>query len=262
MSDNAINVSNQNSDVFLKNVGELGFTGFENYDSDLYPIPFLKIAQTQSDETQKKNPAYINGLEPGMFYNSISGKVYGENINVVLLNFEHAYMRYGQEKGSFGGKYSLDEMTLRVREGKYLPQMSNFVSVETGGKKNEPVEKCVETLALYVMLPDYPDDGVMVFSFANTGFKYAKKWLVKARAYRIPGIAASYLFAAIWSVGTLLNTNDRGSWHAIGNGTAVAVKIEASILDAKYDGLRNNILQAVSFAKSLHEKNIDFAIVD
>ena len=56
------------SSLFIKDAGQ----GLENMDKDDLALPFLKLLQTSSDETKKKHSSYVQGAEPGMFYNTVS----------------------------------------------------------------------------------------------------------------------------------------------------------------------------------------------
>ena len=46
--------------------------GLENMDQDDLALPFLKLLQNSSDETKKKHSSYVDGAEPGMFYNTVT----------------------------------------------------------------------------------------------------------------------------------------------------------------------------------------------
>ena len=50
--------------------------GLENMDQDDLALPFLKLLQNSSDETKKKHSSYVEGAEPGMFYNTGTKKLY------------------------------------------------------------------------------------------------------------------------------------------------------------------------------------------
>ena len=50
--------------------------GLENMDQDDLALPFLKLLQNSSDETKKKHSSYVEGAEPGMFYNTVTKKLY------------------------------------------------------------------------------------------------------------------------------------------------------------------------------------------
>jgi hypothetical protein len=59
--------------------------GKEAYDdSDVYAAR-LSLAQDTSDQVKKRHDAYIEGLEPGMFFNSVTGQVYGPTVTFALI---------------------------------------------------------------------------------------------------------------------------------------------------------------------------------
>ena len=78
-------MSQETRDVTVKKEGnlpaELNFiqdagAGLENMDKDDLALPFLKLLQTGSDETKKKHANYVEGAEAGMFYNTVTKKLY------------------------------------------------------------------------------------------------------------------------------------------------------------------------------------------
>jgi|TARA_R110002012_G_scaffold277159_1_gene464342 hypothetical protein len=60
--------------------------GFENVDAQEMAIPFLKIASSQTPEIKKSNPKFVEGLEQGNIFNSVTKDFY-KNIRVVPCAF-------------------------------------------------------------------------------------------------------------------------------------------------------------------------------
>ena len=50
--------------------------GLENIDKGDLALPFLKLLQSGSDEQKKKHAKYVEGAEAGMFYNTVTKKLY------------------------------------------------------------------------------------------------------------------------------------------------------------------------------------------
>ena len=67
--------------------------GLENIDRDDLALPFLKLLQSGSDETKKKHAKYVEGAEAGMFYNTVTKKLYdGEKgIQVIPVFYKMTY---------------------------------------------------------------------------------------------------------------------------------------------------------------------------
>ena len=59
--------------------------GLENIDKDDLALPFLKLLQTSSDETKKKHANYVEGAEPGMFYNTVTKKLYNGEKGIEVI---------------------------------------------------------------------------------------------------------------------------------------------------------------------------------
>jgi hypothetical protein len=61
--------------------------GTENITSNDIKPPALRIAQSMSNEVKRSEPAYIEGLREGDFYNSLTKEIYGEGpIGLVIVN--------------------------------------------------------------------------------------------------------------------------------------------------------------------------------
>ena len=59
--------------------------GLENIDKDDLALPFLKLLQTGSDETKKKHANYVEGAEAGMFYNTVTKKLYSGEKGIEII---------------------------------------------------------------------------------------------------------------------------------------------------------------------------------
>ena len=58
--------------LFLEDAG----AGTEDMNKDDLALPFLKLLQSTSYETKKKHANYVEGAESGMFYNTVTKKLY------------------------------------------------------------------------------------------------------------------------------------------------------------------------------------------
>ena len=59
--------------------------GLENIDKDDLALPFLKLLQSGSDETKKKHANYVDGAEAGMFYNTVTKKLYSGEKGIEVI---------------------------------------------------------------------------------------------------------------------------------------------------------------------------------
>jgi len=95
-------MSQETSDLTVKKEGnlpaELNFVqdagaGLENIDKDDLALPFLKLLQAGSDETKKKHANYVEGAEAGMFYNTVTKRLYSgeKGIEVIPVFYKLTY---------------------------------------------------------------------------------------------------------------------------------------------------------------------------
>ena len=66
------NVPANLTSLFLEDAG----AGTEDMNKDDLALPFLKLLQSTSYETKKKHANYVEGAESGMFYNTVTKKLY------------------------------------------------------------------------------------------------------------------------------------------------------------------------------------------
>ena len=69
------------SSLFIQDAG----MGLENMDKDDLALPFLKLLQSGSDETKKKHANYVEGAEAGMFYNTVTKRLYGGEKGIEVI---------------------------------------------------------------------------------------------------------------------------------------------------------------------------------
>ena len=67
--------------LFIQDAG----MGLENMDKDDLALPFLKLLQTSSDETKKKHANYVEGAESGMFYNTVTKRLYNGEKGIEVI---------------------------------------------------------------------------------------------------------------------------------------------------------------------------------
>ena len=67
--------------------------GLETIDKNDLALPFLKLLQSGSDETKKKHAKYVEGAEAGMFYNTVTKKLYSgeKGIQVIPVFYKMTY---------------------------------------------------------------------------------------------------------------------------------------------------------------------------
>ena len=111
-------MSQETSDVTVKKtnaVATLDFVadsgmGLENIDKSDLALPFLKLLQSGSDETKKKHAKYVEGAEAGMFYNTVTKKLYNgeKGIEVIPVFYKMTYPEWAPFERKEGRPISND----------------------------------------------------------------------------------------------------------------------------------------------------------
>ena len=87
-----VTITKEGAIATLAYVSDSGM-GLENVDKQDLALPFLKLLQSGSDETKKKHAKYVEGAEAGMFYNTVTKKLYNgeKGIEVIPVFYKMTY---------------------------------------------------------------------------------------------------------------------------------------------------------------------------
>ena len=82
--------------------------GSENVTANDLVIPRIDVIQALSPQRNKSKDAYIKGAEEGIFFNSVTNKLYGEGIEFVPVHFviEYIIWRDRDRGGGFRGAFT------------------------------------------------------------------------------------------------------------------------------------------------------------
>ena len=125
-------------------LAEVAGQGFENVKADDVATPLLLISQALSEVTTQ------GAIPAGHFYNSVTGRDYGDNLRMVVCHFDKMWFEWKPDMGGLVGRYPVGGLEGVVGD-KY-----------SGMKHGE--NKVEEKMLFLVVLPDYPEDGYLVFS--------------------------------------------------------------------------------------------------
>jgi hypothetical protein len=218
-------------------------TGYEGVDSESLSIPFLKIAQPTTPQASEDDPSHIDGLKPGMFFNSVSGTVYGNELRVIFLGYYRCYTEWSGDQSN--GQYA----------GQWTPEEVKAANLEQDGMelKTENGNRLVDTRNFFLMLPDHLEEGILLLSMQSTGITHAKRILSRAMAARLPDGNQAPLFGKVWTLKTALNQNDFGRWYQIGQ------KSTTNMIDSGFswevsEGVTEALKSSIGDAKQLQEQ--------
>lgn len=180
--------------------------GLEDASSDDMIIPFLKQAQSLSPEVKKSKPEYIPGLEEGMFFNSATGEIYGEEVFIVPCKYERQYLEFVPVESGGGFRGSHDASILNECKdgplGEHLLPDGNEIVV------------CG---VWYVLVLDKEGNySSAVISLAKSQFKQSKKLMTKLRMVQLATPDGKTFnpppFYNLVKVKGLPTSNEKGDW--------------------------------------------------
>lgn len=183
-----------------------GPTGFEGVDRDCVTIPFLKIAQSATDEAKRGSPKYIPGLEPGMFFCPATRRVYGNDVNLIIIKFYRHYITYDGEgtDAKFTGIISPEDFK---KIEKQATRVKSYHMLDG--------TRYVDTRNFIVMVAGALQDGPMLLSMTSTGIAPSRKWITQAQNFRAENGKPAPIWANVWNLATGYQDNPAGSYYQV-----------------------------------------------
>lgn len=241
------------SETLLDLIATANHTGLESVEQDCLSMPFLRIAQTNTNQAQKGDPAQIKDLEPGMFFNTLTGNVYGEKIKIVLLDFFRTFNEWGQEIGDFRGSHTKAHF-----ERDLLPNCTKDRS-----KWITPEDtRIIDTRSFYALLPDHLEDGLVIYALYGSGLSHSRRILDRAntKTYTDKNNEKKVLplWMTVYELETEYNKDGKESWYNIGQKSHTNVKDLGQIPEDFASIISSNL----DFIKVAKTKQLDFSIMD
>ena len=175
--------------------------------SDL-ALPFLKILGQLSPEVNKRDGKYVEGAEPGMIYNSVSGDLYDgvKGIDVIPCFYKLEYIEWkdrGEGPGAPVAIYdsSSDIMSKTTPDANYKDRLPNGNYIE-------------KTASHFVIIQgDSPSTALI--SMKSTQLKISRKWNSMMSGIKLKGKNGLFTpasFSHIYKLKTTQMSNDKGTW--------------------------------------------------
>lgn len=180
----------------------------EHLSQEELELPFLRVAQKGTPQVDDDKPEYIEGLKPGQYFNTVSGANYGDTLKVQVHGYFHNFIIWKGEKGAgeFAGTMTPEEFREFQNANTLARDGGDFVHTVDG----EEI-RYSDTRNFIVSLPEFPEDGVMIYPMASTGIKAAKKWNTLHNSRRVNG-RPTQRYATIWEIKTAGFEKNGYSW--------------------------------------------------
>ena len=171
-------------------------------------LPFLKILGQLSPEVNKRDGKYVEGAEPGMIYNSVSGDLYDgvKGIDVIPCFYKLEYIEWkdrGEGPGAPVAIYdsSSDIMSKTKPDANYKDRLPNGNYIE-------------KTASHFVIISgDSPSTALI--SMKSTQLKISRKWNSMMSGIKMKGANGMFTpasFSHIYKLKTTQMQNDKGTW--------------------------------------------------
>ena len=246
-------MTQETSDLTIKKEGALATLdfeadsgmGLENIDKGDLALPFLKLLQAGSYETKKKHAKYVEGAEAGMFYNTVTKKLYsGETgIQVIPCFYKMTYPEWAPFDKSEGRPVHPD------RGPEIMAQTTKQGTKDVLSNGNEIIKTANHFV---IILSDKPEKALM--SLKTTQLKTSRGWnslmdnemiISKTTGKSIPAPS----FSRVYKINSVENTGNF-TWHGM------VVNIVKPIENAEIYSM------AKDFNLALHKSNVAAASVE
>lgn len=180
---------------------EIAGQGYENIGQEDISTPYLKVAQALSPELDKEEDAYIEALEVGMFFNSLTSKVYGREINLIPVHYEKSWMEWKPDRGGLVGKHEPFSIQVDKTDFSKWKYGNNIIS---------------DTLMFYCFVEGHMEDGPLVYALTGSGIRHGKNWNTQIMMTKLPSGSRAPYFSSVWKLNTTKQKNEQGTWYQIG----------------------------------------------
>jgi len=172
-------------------------------------LPFLKILGQLSPEVNKRDGKYVEGAEPGMIYNSVTGETFSGEIGVPVIPcyYKLEYVEW-KDRGKDGSgapvkiyPSSSDIMTKTTRGGDFKDRLPNGNYIEKTAQHYVVVGSSSPTTALIAM--------------KSTQLKISRKWNTIMQSIKVQGkngLFTPATFSHLYQLKTIQQSNDKGTW--------------------------------------------------
>ena len=184
--------------------------GFENVDSESVALPILKLLQNGSAEAQRKHANYVEGADPGMFFNTVTRKIYdGEKgIQVIPCHYRLEYQEWadfgtgsGRPENIFAGNSDILSKTTKDANGKDRLPNGNYIQ---------------KTAQHFVIISDGKSAETALISMYSSQAKISRKWNSMMMSITIDGKDGPFTpppFSHIYKLSSVKNTGKGNEWY-------------------------------------------------
>ena len=171
-------------------------------------LPFLKILGQLSPEVNKRDGKYVEGAEPGMIYNSVSGELFDgvKGIDVIPCFYKLEYIEWKDRGEGLGAPVAIYDSSSDIMS-KTTPD-ANY-------KDRLPNGNYIEKTASHFVIVSGDSPSTALISMKSTQLKISRKWNSMMSGIKMKGANGMFTpasFSHIYKLKTTQMSNDKGTW--------------------------------------------------
>ena len=171
-------------------------------------LPFLKILGQLSPEVNKRDGKYVEGAEPGMIFNSVSGELYDgvKGIDVIPAFYKLEYIEWKDRGDGPGAPVAIYDSSSDIMS-KTKPD-ANY-------KDRLPSGNYIEKTASHFVIITGDSPSTALISMKSTQLKISRKWNSMMSGIKLKGKNGLFTpasFSHIYRLKTTQMSNDKGTW--------------------------------------------------
>ena len=171
-------------------------------------LPFLKILGQLSPEVNKRDGKYVEGAEPGMIYNSVSGELFDgvKGIDVIPCFYKLEYIEWKDRGEGLGAPVAIYDSSSDIMS-KTKPD-ANY-------KDRLPNGNYIEKTASHFVIIAGDSPSTALISMKSTQLKISRKWNSMMSGIKMKGANGMFTpasFSHIYKLKTTQMSNDKGTW--------------------------------------------------
>lgn len=227
--------------------------GFEQMDSSVMALPFLRITQKLSPQINKNKPEYIAGAEEGMYFNTLTKKIIDKPLRCIVLRYEHVYIEWKPNRGGFVGYHSIENAQRLAADPTKFGRWHNKNTGDgktTDDKAPGAMNLLQENYVYALIIEGYESEGPIILSLSSSMLKIAKTWNRLMTTHILPDGSKAKPYYLIWSLDTEYTKKDQNDWYV------PSVKFDR-VIDTK--GLYLAVKQE---RVALPDKHVDYAQIE
>ena len=182
--------------------------GLGNIGQQDLALPFLKILGQLSPEVNKRDGKYVEGAEPGMIFNSVSGDLYDgvKGIDVIPCFYKLEYIEWKDRGEGPGAPVAIYDSSSDIMS-KTKPD-ANY-------KDRLPNGNYIEKTASHFVIVSGDSPSTALISMKSTQLKISRKWNSMMSGIKMKGANGMFTpasFSHIYKLKTTQMQNDKGTW--------------------------------------------------